>query len=103
MSGNAKVLTGLVERRALEAQFAALVGLTDAEEIARRAGEIAAYGNAALNLLIARLDTEDASVRGSLGQVAKHLDRDQVVATLRGVARWRRAQRPGPSRCCDDP
>ena len=89
MSGNAKVLTGLVERRALEAQFAALAGLTDAEEIARRAGEIAAYGNAALSLLISRLDTEDPQVRGSLGQVAKRLDHDQVVAALRGVARSR--------------
>jgi len=89
MSGNTKVLTGLMERRELEAQFAALAEGTNPEEVTRQAEAIAAHGSAALTLLLARLDTEDPQVRGGLGQVAKRLERDQTVAALRGVARSR--------------
>jgi hypothetical protein len=86
MSGNSKVLTGLMERRALEAAFAALAGATSVEEVARHADAIAGYGSAALPGLIARLDTDDPTLRGGLAQVARRLDREAVVAALREVA-----------------
>jgi len=89
MSGNTKVLTGLMERRALEAAFAALAGATSVEEVARHADAIAGYGSAALPGLLARLDTDDPALRGGLAQIARRLDRDAVVAALRGVARAR--------------
>ena len=87
MSGNSKVLTGLMERRALEAAFAALAGATSVEEVARRADAIAGYGSTALPGLLARLDTDDPALRGGLAQVARRLDREAVVAALRDVAR----------------
>ena len=59
MSGNSKVLTGLMERRALEAAFAALVGATSVEEVADHADAIAGYGSTALPGLLTRLDTDD--------------------------------------------
>lgn len=86
MSGDTKVLTGLMERRALEAAFGELAEITDPEQLARRAREIAQHGDSALTVLIAMLDTNDPQLRGGLGQVASHLDRDAVVAALRGVA-----------------
>ena len=87
MSGNSKVLTGLMERRALETAFAALANATNAEEVARHADAIADHGNAALPLLLARLDTDDPAFRGRLAQVARRLDRESVVAALRDEAR----------------
>jgi hypothetical protein len=89
MSDNSKVLTGLMERRALEAAFVALAGAANAEELARQADEIASHGSAALPILLARLDTDDPGLRGGLAQVAVRLNREQVVAALRGVARSR--------------
>ena len=89
MSGNSKVLTGLMERRALETAFAALAGATSVEEVARHADAIAGYGSAALPVLLARLDTDDPALRGGLAQVARRLDREAVVAALREVARER--------------
>ena len=87
MSGNSKVLTGLMERRALETAFAALANATNAEEVTRHADAIAEHGNAALPVLLARLDTDDPALRGGLAQVATRLDRETVVAALRDVAR----------------
>ena len=87
MSGNSKVLTGLMERRALETAFAALANATNAEEVARHADAIAEHGNAALPVLLAKLDTDDPALRGGLAQVARRLDRESVVAALRGEAR----------------
>ena len=87
MSGNSKVLTGLMERRALETAFAALAAATNAEEVARHADAIADHGNAALPVLLARLDTDDPTLRGGLAQVALRLDRESIVAALRDVAR----------------
>ena len=89
MSGNSKVLTGLMERRALEAAFAALAGATSIEEVARHADAIAGYGSAVLPFLVARLDTDDPALRGGLAQVARRLDREAVVTVLREVARAR--------------
>ena len=87
MSGNSKVLTGLMERRALETAFAALADATSVEEVARHADAIADYGSTALPVLLARLDTDDPALRGGLAQVARRLDRETVVAALREVAR----------------
>ena len=86
MSGNSKVLTGLMERRTLEAAFAALASAANAEEVARQADLIAGHGSPALPVLLARLDTDDPALRGGLAQVALRLDRELVVAGLRGLA-----------------
>lgn len=87
MSGEAKVLTGLLQRRALEEAFAELSRITDPVVIQQRAEAIAAYGSAALHHLISLLDTPDPQLRGGLGQVARHLPREQIVPALRAVAR----------------
>ena len=89
MSGNSKVLTGLMERRALETAFAALASAPNPKELARQADEIASHGSAALPMLLARLDTDDPSLRGGLAQVALRLNREAIVAALRGLARSR--------------
>jgi hypothetical protein len=87
MSGEAKVLTGLLQRRALEEAFAELSRITDPVGVQQRAEAIAAYGSAALHHLISLLDTPDPQLRGGLGQVARYLPREQVVPALRAVAR----------------
>ena len=86
MSGNARVLTGLLERRALEAAFGELAEITETDRQAQQAAEIARHGDTALPVFVALLDTADPQLRGGLGQVARQLDRNQIVATLRGVA-----------------
>ena len=87
MSEDSKILTGLMERRALEAAFNELAETDDAEQLNRRAARIARYGEAALPVLIAKLDTDDPQLRGGLGQVAVRLDRDVIVSALRSIAR----------------
>ncbi len=87
MSEDPKILTGLMERRALEAAFNELAEMSDAEQSRRRGERIAQHGDAALTLLLTKLDTDDPQLRGGLGQVALHLERDAVVAALRNVAR----------------
>ena len=89
MSDNARVLTGLIERRALGAAVAELAEITDPALIANRAQEIAHHGSAALAALLAALETEDPQLRGGLGQIAKRLDRDLVVPALQQAARAR--------------
>jgi hypothetical protein len=75
MSGDAKVLTGLVERRALEAAFGELAAITSPTLQVDRAQEIAGRGAAALPVLLSLLDTSDPQLRGGLGQVAARLPR----------------------------
>ena len=87
MSGEAKVLTGLLQRRALEQAFAELGRLTEPAAVQRQAQTIAEYGSAALQHLLTLLDTPDPQLRGGLGQVARHLPREQVVSALRSVVR----------------
>jgi hypothetical protein len=87
MSGEAKVLTGLLQRRALEQAFAELGRLTEPAAVQRQAQTIAGYGSAALQHLLTLLDTPDPQLRGGLGQVARHLPREQVVSALRSVLR----------------
>jgi len=89
MSGNGKILTGLIERRALELAFQELSGIGDAETQEARAQQIAEQGDAALTVLLSFLDTSDPQFRAGLGQVALHLDRTHVVMALRTVARTR--------------
>lgn len=86
MSGNTKVLTGLMERRALEAAFGGLAEINDPVQLKRRAREIAQSGSAALPVLLAMLDTNNPQLRGGLGEVARLLDRNAIVPALRGVA-----------------
>lgn len=85
MTGESKVLTGLMERRALEAEFVRLTALTDPAEQARQAAAIAADGPLALTVLLSMLDTDDPLLRGRLGLVAQQLPHEQVVAALRNV------------------
>ena len=89
MSEEAKVLTGLLERRALEEAFAELGRITDPAVAQQRAQAIAAHDMAALQHLVSLLDTPDPQLRGGLGQVARYLPRDLVVPALRAVARSR--------------
>ncbi len=87
MCADSKILTGLLERRALEAAIAELAEIADPVRLVEHAASIARQGNAALPALLAALDTDDPQLRGGLGQVAVHLPREQVVAALRGAAR----------------
>jgi hypothetical protein len=89
MSGNAKVLSGLMERRALEIAFGELASITSPTLQVERAQEIARQGDAALHVLLSFLDTSDPQLRGGLGQVAARLPREEVVPALLGVARSR--------------
>ncbi len=86
MTAESKVLTGLMERRALEAEFARLTAMTDPAEQEQQAAAIAAHGHTALTFLLSLLDTDDPLVRGRLGLIALHLPREQVVAALRSAA-----------------
>lgn len=86
MDNDSKVLTGLMERRALIAAFTRLTTLTDPDEIAAQVDEIAGHGPAALATLVMLLDTEDPLFRGRLGLVVRRLDRDASVAALREAA-----------------
>ncbi|MGE5603948.1 MAG: hypothetical protein ACM30E_12935 [Nitrososphaerales archaeon] len=87
MSGEAKVLNGLLQRRALEQAFAELGRTTEPAAVQQQAQTIAEYGSAALQHLLTLLDTPDPQLRGGLGQVARYLPRQQVVPALRAVAR----------------
>lgn len=89
MSSEAKILTGLAERRAVEAAIAELATIRDPAEVAERAEAIARHGNMALAALVAALETDDPQLRGGLGQVALRLPRTQVLAALRSAARSR--------------
>ncbi len=89
VTSQGKILTGLMERRALEAAFDALAEAADPTEMAQRARAVADFGDAALAGLLARLHTEDPKVRGGLGLVAQLLDRDLVVPALKAAVRAR--------------
>jgi hypothetical protein len=89
MSNSARVLTGLMERRALEAAFSELAATADLEQLVERAQAIAQHGSAAVAALVSLLDTDNPQLRGGLGQVAAHLDAEQIVPALRSAARAR--------------
>ncbi|HEX9116476.1 MAG TPA: hypothetical protein VGA61_10440 [Anaerolineae bacterium] len=78
-----------MERRALEAAFQELAETDSLDQLAERAQAIAGHGSAVLPVLVGLLDTADPQVRGGLGQVAVHLNREQIVPALRAVARAR--------------
>jgi hypothetical protein len=90
MSRNARVLTGLMERRALEAAFRELADITNPTLQVERAQEIARQGNTTLPVLLSLVDTSDPQLRGGLGQVALRLPRQDVVPALLQVARSHR-------------
>ncbi len=97
MTTEGKVLTGFMDRRALEAEFRALAEADDFETVKVRAARIAQRGtDAVLPVFLNMLDTIDPQLRGGLGQVATLLERDRIVAALRGVARSR--ERPEQAR-----
>ncbi len=82
-----KVLTGLMERRALEAAFDALARATEPAERVHLAQDLAGRGNMILPVFVARLATEDPHVRGGLGLLAQQMDRDLIVPALKGILR----------------
>lgn len=86
MCAESKILTGLLERRALESAIGELAAISDPGRLAEQAESIAQQGAPALAALIAALDTADPQLRGGLGQVALRLPREQVVAALRSAA-----------------
>ena len=86
MTGTAKVLTGLMERRELEMALAELGEITDLERLTARAREIAQRGRAVVPVLLSMLDTDDPQLRGGLGHVAANLPREQIVPALRALA-----------------
>ncbi len=87
MCADAKILTGLMERRALEAAIGELAQISDSTRLAQHAASIAQRGLAALPALLAALDTADPQLRGGLGQVALLLPREPVISALRSAAR----------------
>ncbi len=89
MTSQGKVLTGLMERRALEAAFDALAEAANSVEMSRCAQTVADFGSAVLPVLLNRLNTEDPKVRGGLGLVAQRLDRDLVAPALKAAIRSR--------------
>jgi hypothetical protein len=89
MSGSARVLTGLMERRALEAAFQELALTEDVDQLSEGARQIATHGSAVVPILVSLLDTTDPQLRGGLGQVAALLERDSIAPALRSVARSR--------------
>jgi hypothetical protein len=89
VTSEGKVLTGLLERRALEADFDALAAATTLVEVSKCAQTIADHGSAALPVLLARLNTEDPRVRGGLGLVVQRLDRELVTTALKAAIRTR--------------
>jgi hypothetical protein len=78
-----------MERRALEAAFAALSETTSLDQLVERAEVVAQHGSAAIPVLLSLLDTADPQLRGGLGHVAARLDPEQIVSALRGAARAR--------------
>ncbi len=89
MTSSARVLTGLMERRALETEFAALGETVGLDQLVERAEAIAQHGSAAIPVLLSLLDTADPQLRGGLGHVAARLDSEQIVPALRAAARAR--------------
>jgi hypothetical protein len=89
VTSEGKVLTGLLERRAVEAAFDALAAATTPTEMAKCAQTVADHGSAALPVLLARLNTEDPKVRGGLGLVVQRLDRELVAPALKAAIRAR--------------
>lgn len=89
MCAESKILTGLLERRALDTAIGELAGISDPIRLAERAESIAQHGRAALAALVSALDTSDPQLRGGLGAalVALRLPREQVVTALRAAAR----------------
>ncbi len=89
VTSEGKVLTGLLERRALEAAFDALAAATTPAEMSKCAQTVADHGSAVLPVLLARLNTEDPKVRGGLGLVVQRLDRELVTTALKAAIRAR--------------
>lgn len=87
MCADAKILTGLMERRALEAAIGELAQISDSTRLAQHAASIAQRGLAVLPALLAALDTADPQLRGGLGQLALLLPREPVISALRSAAR----------------
>src|SRR5450756_210806 len=94
MTSSARVLTGLMERRALETAFAALSETTSLDQLVERAEAIVQRGSAAIPVLLSLLDTADPQLRGGLGHVAARLDPEQIVPAS---ARSRRGAAPRKS------
>jgi len=89
VTSEGKVLTGLLERRTIEAAFDALAAAATPAELSKHAQAIADHGNAALPVLLARLNTEDPKVRGGLGLVVQRLERESVAPALKAAIRAR--------------
>ncbi|MGC8782511.1 MAG: hypothetical protein ACP5UQ_16745, partial [Anaerolineae bacterium] len=87
MTAEGKILTGLMERRALEVLFDELARATEPAARVRLAQDLAGRGSTILPVFLARLATEDPHVRGGLGLLVQQMDRDVIVPALKDVLR----------------
>ncbi|MBN1660985.1 MAG: hypothetical protein JXA93_21490 [Anaerolineae bacterium] len=78
-----KIITKLLERRQIEAEFQRLLEATSAAEFRRRAGEIAAHGTQLLPVIVANLDRADAGLLNAMGEVVALLDSQEAIVALR--------------------
>ncbi|MCS7038014.1 MAG: hypothetical protein NZP34_00245 [Caldilineales bacterium] len=81
-----RIIRGFGDRLAIEQAVRALAQAPNAFELERRARDLAAQGEAVIPALLRHLDTDDPTLRGGLGLLARHLDRDAVVPALRRAA-----------------
>jgi hypothetical protein len=82
-----KIITTFQSRLEMDAAVRSLGETSGDWELRQRAVEIAQrYGDKALPILVAALDTTNPQLRGGLGHLAKRLDKDAAVSALRAAA-----------------
>lgn len=81
-----RIIRGFGDRLAVEQAVRALAQAPNAFELERRARELAEQGEAVIPALLRHLDTDNPTLRGGLGLIARHLDRDAIVPALRRAA-----------------
>lgn len=82
-----KIITSFQSRLEMDAAVRSLGETTSDWELRQAAAEIAKrYGDKVLPALVATLDTSNPQLRGGLGHLAKRLNKDAAVTTLRAAA-----------------
>ncbi|HIC88870.1 MAG TPA: hypothetical protein EYP04_05665 [Anaerolineae bacterium] len=81
-----KIILTLQQRREIDAAIQDMRHASSEADLEQRALEIASHGDAVIRSLIAHLDTDNATIRGGLGRLARHLDQDKVIPALEAAA-----------------